>query len=1008
MSRRFIIRLAVTVSAMAALGAMTAETLAAPAAKPVAEAKPKPADVPPRVLALRERINTTFNGEPPADPKKLLVEASALMKEAEAEPLLGAEHFTKASIYYALALFYNQDAKGAVEVVVRARKIYEASGLGETQLYANTLQNEAVYLNGAGRTEESLVTQQRAYEVMSKVSGPDSPEVGAILASMAVAYGRLGRLSESIAAYERGLPLMTPENSSPSSLSAQYGNYADRLETVGQYEKAVEMNRKALDIAVKYSTEEERALRWAYSRLSERMLPFKRYEAAEIYARKALDLAIKYSGKISPDTGIFTYRLARVYTQSGRLAEGEALMLEALEIIKQKPSVDAPDVLGIAWLELARYASWRNDLDLAETRARAGLAAVEPLGARGLVTRNGLHVLMGSLLLKHGRYAEALAEVQPTLDYYRTQLPPHARARINAESLEALILARLGRTAEAYEKAAALDAVLRGRLQDFALTGEERAENADFYGLAYIRFADIALSAGKPEEAFAAAQMAAFSEVASTAQSLAAQAALKDVAAADAALKLQRGQVRKQRLDRQRAYAQARASQSKAAQAESERVLADIAAVDKELRVLHGELMAAFPAYDAMRLPHPVRLSEARAALKPGQAVLLPFQVDDRMISMVLTPKGLNWSATTMAEAQAGQYIGRVRSSIDAGLLDPNAAFDRTAAYALGRAVLPPDLRQQMSGTKEIAVIGSGKIMTLPFSLLVLDPPKGRDDDPAALRGTAFLIKRYAVSVRPVFAVADRAMDVVGTGFAGIGAPLLGPSGDLLADLRGSPYALPGEIENRGGGDDDYRGNLADIKVLKTLPSLPFAAEELNRMAAILKADKTLLLVGKDATEAKVKAARLSDYSVVAFATHGLIGGETGRVGEPALVLTPPDVASEADDGLLTATEVSLLRLNAEWVILSACNTGSARETGAAGYSGLAQAFMQAGARNLLVSLWPVRDDAAARLSVGTLKANAAGLSKPDALRKATLDLLKDRKVPPHPALWAPFSLISR
>ena len=132
---------------------------------------------------------------------------------------------------------------------------------------------------------------------------------------------------------------------------------------------------------------------------------------------------------------------------------------------------------------------------------------------------------------------------------------------------------------------------------------------------------------------------------------------------------------------------------------------------------------------------------------------------------------------------------------------------------------------------------------------------------------------------------------------------------------------------------------------------------------------------------------------------------------EPALVLTPPDGATNSaeDDGLLTASEAAGLKLGARWVILSACNTGAGLEAGAGGYSGLARGFLQAGAQSLLVSLWPLRDDAAARLTVDTVRFHARGVSQAEALRRAQLRLIGDRTLPDaaNPAIWAPFSLVT-
>ena len=131
---------------------------------------------------------------------------------------------------------------------------------------------------------------------------------------------------------------------------------------------------------------------------------------------------------------------------------------------------------------------------------------------------------------------------------------------------------------------------------------------------------------------------------------------------------------------------------------------------------------------------------------------------------------------------------------------------------------------------------------------------------------------------------------------------------------------------------------------------------------------------------------------------------------EPALVLTPPDEATDVDDGLLTASEAALLNLNADWVILSACNTAAADEPGADGLSGLARSFFYAGARSMLVSHWPVRDDAAARLTTAAISMQDSNpdLGRAEALRRSMLVLMNDTSDPSlaHPSAWAPFVIV--
>jgi CHAT domain-containing protein len=206
---------------------------------------------------------------------------------------------------------------------------------------------------------------------------------------------------------------------------------------------------------------------------------------------------------------------------------------------------------------------------------------------------------------------------------------------------------------------------------------------------------------------------------------------------------------------------------------------------------------------------------------------------------------------------------------------------------------------------------------------------------------------------------------------------------------------------------------VADVASVRELASLPESFSELRSLANALGSDEEALLVGSAATETRVKHAPLKDYKVLAFATHGLVAREAEDVAglsEPALVLTPPETGSELDDGLLTASEVAQLKLDANWVILSACNTAAADGTpGAEGLSGLAKAFFYAGTRALLVSHWPVVSDAAVKITTRMLQeVLKPGVGRAEAHRRAMLALIEDEDKPhyAHPLFWAPFVVV--
>ena len=317
--------------------------------------------------------------------------------------------------------------------------------------------------------------------------------------------------------------------------------------------------------------------------------------------------------------------------------------------------------------------------------------------------------------------------------------------------------------------------------------------------------------------------------------------------------------------------------------------------------------------------------------------------------------------------------------------LDPNAPkpFDRTVAYQLYRQLLEP-IEGIIAQKKRLSFVFDGALTSLPPQVLITSDPSNKD-----LVSLDWLIRKYAVTVLPSIA----SLKVLRGQQFTVAAPkpMIGfgdPVFDRTVQIAGRPKvsALNRSLTSF------YRGVIADTTALgKALPPLPETADELREVAKQLGAKPEDIKLGEAATVTDVKHERLSDYRVVYFATHALVAGEMEKFArakaEPALVLSIPATPSEEDDGLLTASEVAMLKLNADFVVLSACNTAAGDKPGAEALSGLARAFFYAGAKSLVVSHWEVDSEATVALMDGlfaALKANPH-LSHAEALRLSML-----------------------
>ncbi len=314
--------------------------------------------------------------------------------------------------------------------------------------------------------------------------------------------------------------------------------------------------------------------------------------------------------------------------------------------------------------------------------------------------------------------------------------------------------------------------------------------------------------------------------------------------------------------------------------------------------------------------------------------------------------------------------------------------FDHTAAHALYRKLFSG--LDDAIGDKELQVVVNGPLAALPLSVLVTDLPAQEGE--SASRRTQWLALRNAVTVLPSLAML-RLRDTAkaptpGTGFVGFGDPAFAGNASENATTRAGRAAI-----------------------LSELAPLPGTRREIEAIASIFPSEARDIRLGEAATEAAVRGADLTGHGVVAFATHGLLAGDLGADSEPGLAFTRTGSTAE-DDGFLTASEAATLEIDADWLLLSACNTAASDgDPDSGGYSGLARAFLFAGARSILVSHWPVRDDAAPALTVSAIKwlRENPSESPARALQQAMVEMIRSPQLPGHadPSAWAPFVLFS-
>jgi CHAT domain-containing protein len=552
-----------------------------------------------------------------------------------------------------------------------------------------------------------------------------------------------------------------------------------------------------------------------------------------------------------------------------------------------------------------------------------------------------------------------------------------------------------------------------------------------------LHLADARRSSGKVrQQAFTHAQLAiASSAQAALNRAAARSAGAEGMAAEFEALLDERAQVDRAILEASRPNAPAGL--------ESPRVLlARLQAIDARRAQLEAAISRADPAYWDLRSPQPVALvalqarsgSDARL-LKDDEALVLWMVAPgkDRGLVFAVSKAGSAWAEITMTGDEVAARVKALRAQIDpcgygvgAGDCDQRGrGFDRASAYALHQALLgQPQIQAILSPetVRTLLIVPSGPLTALPPAVLVTAAPQGGkagDESAPHLRATAWLIRDKALAVLPSVA-ALRTLRVVLPDAAAKAPSPANQDRDGLFMMADPDFAGRGSAAGActretlappGGAQRYYRDDTAVREALAKLRPLPCTRLEAQALQKALGGEP---LLGRDAREASLRnpthRERLARARVVAFATHGLISGDFG-LGEPALALAAPLPSEIGDDGLLTASEAASLRLSADWVLLSACNTASPDAPEAHGLSGLSRAFFYAGARSLLVSHWRVDESATEALITRTIALHADGVPKAQALRDATLALLRGDIGPgddsaAQPAAWAPFSLI--
>lgn len=771
---------------------------------------------------------------------------------------------------------------------------------------------------------------------------------------------------------------------------------------------------------------------------------------AEREARHLLKDLLKQWGKYHLQTADALRTLAMAIHVQGRDEEAEQLVRSALDVLEAVGVPSHSRTIASARHQLGKIlltqGQWRESLQEFD-RTRSNLAENSYLYEKWY----GQDVDVSLALLKQDRASEAVALLVPAHRFRRTQLGPDQYETVETQAILAMALAVQGESREALGLfQAAMPTLVERATAESGRAVADKVRHWRFRTIleGYLDFLG-AIDGSSIADASGVDVASVTFQLADAARGSSVQRALAASSARAAARDPELAKLARLEQDmgnRLENFANLLANVLAAApNQQNPDVIADlregISTLSTHRAALKSEIERRFPDYAALINPEPARIETTRASLQEGEALVAIYSTEKRTYVWALPRSGsMAFAMVSLGREAIRRKVSHLRAAFesDAHTLDEIPAFDLDAAYKLYTQLLLP-VAEAWRPAGRLIVVAHDALGTLPLSTLpTRSSALAREPGPlfSNYRTVPWLGRDHAITSLPsltsLIALRTARFEAGGARpFIGFADPVFTPEenqdsiGDETTQVEtrrdeGTPMSSRGIPVSLRKLTKTRQVDRADLALL---PPLPETAEEITSIADALDADRrTSVYVGVAANEAKVKelsaSGDLGKYRVISFATHGLVPGDLDGLTQPALALSHPKAAGIDGDGLLSMDEILTLKLNADWAVLSACNTATADGAGAEAVSGLGRAFFYAGTRALLVSNWPVETTSAKALTTDLFRRQAAdpSLTRADALRQAMLGLIdgpgyldaEGRTVfsYAHPIFWAPFSVV--
>ncbi len=425
----------------------------------------------------------------------------------------------------------------------------------------------------------------------------------------------------------------------------------------------------------------------------------------------------------------------------------------------------------------------------------------------------------------------------------------------------------------------------------------------------------------------------------------------------------------------------------------SKKILTELRLATELYTGLRKETQQKTPWYAEVIEPQIFSLAALQKTLSPKQGLLLYRLEEDSTFLWALTSQKATWWRLQAKPSEINEQIIKLKESIKG-----QKEFDEKTAEKLYQNVLAQAdvfFKNQSSPIDTLFIEADGELQNIPLTLF-----RGSLEN----QSKQWFGGQYALITIPNVAMmtlpkhpqlfGNKEKDSF---YFAIADPANLKTTHDISETN-APIKVTDPFSRAGSGD------------ICNMMSLPDTRNEVTSIAKALNIPDTNLLLGAAATEQTLRNRSLVDYRILHFATHAVLSKNSQK--ESGLVLTPncprPITTSRDDDGLLSVSEIATLKLSADSVILSACDTAGGNEAGGDALSGIAQAFLYAGAQSLVVSHWPVDSAVTSALMIRFTKLwLQEGLTKSMALKQAMTEIRAQKPEWAHPRYWAPFIVVS-